>query len=107
MPLWNLDLHVTDHAGWPHGAGAPAAAAVVAQGGDTLAACYAAAQAAAEAFELALQAETLLFLFAKLALGALGGELRGGVGGLELVDCLEETLDLVAGLGEVFGQDGD
>ena len=111
MPLRNLDLHVADHAGWPHGAGTPATAAVVAQSGDSLAACYAAAQtaaaAAAEAFELALQAETLLALFAELALGALGGELRGGVGGLELVDCLKQTLDLVAGLGEVFGQDGD
>jgi hypothetical protein len=26
---------------------------------------------------------------------------------LEFVDCLEKTLDFVAGLGEVFGQDGD
>jgi len=79
LPLWNLDLHVADHAGWPHRAGAPAAAAVVTQSGDTLAACYTATQtaAAAEAFELALQAETLLALFAKLALGTLGGELRG------------------------------
>jgi hypothetical protein len=110
LPLRNLDLHVADHARWPHRAGTPAAAAIVAQSGDTFAACYTAAQTAApaaEAFELALEAETLLALFAELALGALGGELRGGVGGLELVDCLEQTLDLVAGLGEVFGQDGD
>lgn len=77
MPLWNLDLHITDHAGWPHGAGSSAAAAIVAQSGDTLAARYTAAQATAEAFELALQAKTLLLLFAKLALGTLGGELRG------------------------------
>jgi hypothetical protein len=29
--------------------------------------------------------------------------LRGGVGGLEFVDCLEQALDFVARFGEIFG----
>jgi hypothetical protein len=75
LPLWNLDLHIPNHAWWANGTGTPAAASVVAESGDALAACHTAsldAQAAVP-FELALQAETLLALFAELAFGALGG----------------------------------
>jgi hypothetical protein len=105
LPLWNLDLHIPNHARRPHRTGASAAPSIVAESGNALAACHAAsldAQAAVP-FQLALQAETLLALFAELALGALGGQLRGGVGGLEFVDCLEQALDFVARFGEIFG----
>ena len=77
MPLWNLDLDVARDARRPHRAGPPAASAVVAEGGDALAARNAASfnTQAAVAFELALQSKAFLALFPELALSTLGGEL--------------------------------
>jgi hypothetical protein len=56
LSLWNLDLHIPNHARRPHRTGTPAAASIVAESGDALAARHAASldAQAAVAFELAL-----------------------------------------------------
>ncbi len=58
------------------------------------------------ALELALEAEDLLALLAQLALGAAGGQLHAGLGGPQLVDCLEQLVGLVAQPADVVLQLG-
>ena len=79
MPLWNLDLDISRHARRSHRTGPSAAAAVITEGRDALAARNAASlySKTAVTLELTLQSEAFLALFAEFTLGTLGGELRG------------------------------
>lgn len=104
LSLWDFNLHICIHARRPRAAPPPAAASIIAERRQSPGPSYIPLSLLAystKCIQLAFKTKGLFAFFSELAFGTLGGKLGFRIGGVELIDVLEQTRDLVSGFGEI------